>query len=265
MTKNSMKVVILCGGKGTRIRDVNEDLPKPMVPVGNYPIIWHVMKSYADFGYKEFILCLGYKAEVIKDFFLNYRALTSDFTIDFSNQNEISFHAEQQPLDWKITFVDTGLETLTGSRVTKIRPFIGEDETFMLTYGDGLSDVDIPALENFHRAHGKTMTVCGVHPPGRFGELERDDQELVTEFNEKPQVSGGRISGGFFVCQSSVFDYLDVAREDETLEAEPMREIARNGEMMMYSHNGFWQCMDTRRDYELLNQLFADNQAHWIK
>jgi len=265
MTEKSMKIVILCGGKGTRIRDVNENLPKPMVPVGNYPIIWHVMKSYADFGYKEFILCLGYKSEVIKDFFLNYRSLTSDFTIDFGNKNEISFHAEQQPLDWKITFVDTGMESLTGSRVSKIQPFVGDDKNFMLTYGDGLSDVNIPTLVAFHQDHGKIMTVCGVHPPGRFGELERNEQGQVTEFNEKPQASGGRISGGFFVCQNSIFDYLDATREDETLEAGPMRKIAKDGEMMMYTHDGFWQCMDTRRDYELLNQLYADDKAHWIK
>jgi glucose-1-phosphate cytidylyltransferase len=265
MNKNAMKVVILCGGKGTRIRDVNDSLPKPMVPVGNYPIIWHVMRSYADSGYKNFILCLGYKAEAIKDFFLNYRALTSDFTIDFSRQNEILFHAKQQPLDWKITFVDTGGETLTGSRVSKIRPFIGDDENFMLTYGDGLCDVDIPALNTFHQTHNKIMTVCGVHPPGRFGELEINKLDQVTEFNEKPQASGGRISGGFFVCKSALFDYLDANRDDETLEAEPMRKIAQDGEMMVYTHDGFWQCMDTRRDYEFLNNLYADNKAYWIK
>ena len=260
-----MKVVILCGGKGTRIRDVNENLPKPMVPVGKYPIIWHVMKSYANFGYKEFVLCLGYKAEVIKDFFLNYRSLTSNFTIDFGHDNEVSFQVEKHPLDWKIAFVDTGMESLTGSRVSKIRSYIGQDENFMLTYGDGLSDVDISALESFHRDHGKIMTVCGVHPPGRFGELERNAQGQVTEFNEKPQASGGRISGGFFVCKKTIFDYLDSNRDDETLEAEPMRKIARNNEMMMYTHDGFWQCMDTKRDYDLLNQLYDNGKAYWIQ
>jgi glucose-1-phosphate cytidylyltransferase len=262
--KTLMKVVILCGGKGTRIRDVNETLPKPMVPVGNYPILWHVMKSYADYGYKEFILCLGYKAEVIKDFFLNYRSLTSNFTIDFNDQNKITYHAEKQPLDWKITFVNTGMGSLTGSRVSKIRSFVGDDENFMLTYADGLGDVDIPALETFHCDHNKIMTVCGVHPPGRFGELEKNADGQVTEFNEKPQASGGRISGGFFVCKKTVFNYLDVTRDDETLEAGPMRNIARDNEMMMYTHDGFWQCMDTRRDFELLNQLHADGNAHWI-
>ena len=260
-----MKVVILCGGKGTRIRDVNENLPKPMVPIGNHPIIWHVMKSYANFGCKEFILCLGYKAEIIKNFFLNYRSLTNDFTIDFNNNDQISFHTEKAPLDWKITFVDTGLDSLTGSRVSKIQPYIGTDKNFMLTYGDGLSDVNISALKSFHLNHGKIITVCGVHPPGRFGELEIDQHDQITEFNEKPQTTSGRISGGFFVCQNSIFNYLDKHRDDQTLEAEPMRKIARDGEMMMFKHDGFWQCMDTRRDYELLNKLYADNKTHWIK
>ncbi len=260
-----MKVVILCGGKGTRIKDVNENLPKPMIPIGNYPIIWHVMKSYADFGYKEFILCLGYKSEIIKEFFLNYRTLTSNFTVDFSNQEKILYHDEEKSLDWKITFVETGIETLTGSRVSQIRSFIGTDECFMLTYGDGLSDVDIEALISFHKDHGKIMTVCGVRPPGRFGELQENKLGQVTKFNEKPQTSGGRISGGYFVCQSSIFDYLDTHRLDETLEADPMRKIAKDGQMMMYAHDGFWQCMDTRRDYELLNQIYGDGKAHWFK
>lgn len=260
-----MKVVILCGGKGTRIRDVNEGLPKPMVPIGNLPIIWHIMNSYANFGYKEFILCLGYKAEIIKTFFLNYQSLTNDFTLDFGNNGEIHFHSKQAFLDWKISFVDTGLETLTGSRVSKIRSHIGDDKNFMLTYGDGLSDVNIPALETFHLSHGKVMTVCGVFPPGRFGELEVNERGEISEFNEKPQTTSGRISGGYFVCQNSIFNYLNDQNDDETLEAEPMRKIAREGEMMMFAHNGFWQCMDTRRDYELLNKLYGDNKAYWIK
>jgi glucose-1-phosphate cytidylyltransferase len=208
---------------------------------------------------------LGYKADIIKAFFLNYRSLTNDFTLDFSNNGEIAFHDEQVPLDWKITFVDTGLETLTGSRVSKIRKYIGDDDNFMLTYGDGLSDVDIQALEAFHLSHGKIVTVCGVHPPGRFGELEINSRGEITEFNEKPQTTSGRISGGYFVCNSSIFNYLNERENNETLEAEPMRKIAREGKMMMFPHDGFWQCMDTRRDYELLNNLYADNKAYWIK
>ena len=260
-----MKVVILCGGKGTRIRDVSEDLPKPMVPIGNFPIIWHIMQTYANFGYKDFILCLGYKSEVIKNFFLNYRSLTSDFSLDFSSNDKISFHSNQTSLDWRITFVNTGLETLTGSRLSRVRPLIGNDKNFMLTYGDGLSDVNISDLETFHLRHGKTMTVCGVHPPGRFGELEIDATGLITEFNEKPQTSSGRISGGYFVCNNSIFDYLNEHQDDETLEAEPMRKISRDKEMMVFKHDCFWQCMDTRRDYELLDNLYKNNKAYWIR
>ena len=260
-----MKVVILCGGKGTRIRDVNEDLPKPMVPIGSYPILWHIMKNYADQGFNEFVLCLGYKGHLIKEFFLNYRALTSDFTIDFAAGTEPGFHNSTPPIDWKISFVDTGQETLTGSRVAKIRHQIGDDPRFMLTYGDGLSDVNIPALLAFHEGHGKTMTITGVRPPGRFGEIESDDTGAIGEFNEKPQTTGGRISGGFFICEAALFNYLDPQLQDETLEAEPMRRMAREDKMMMYSHEGFWQCMDTRRDFQLLTDLYESGQAPWIK
>lgn len=260
-----MKVVILCGGKGTRIRDVSADVPKPMVPVGQFPILWHIMQNYAAQGFSEFVLCLGHKGHVIKEFFLNYRALTSDFTLDFTDGAAPVFHDKAPQIDWKISFIDTGEETLTGSRVAKIRHAIGADERFMLTYGDGLSDVDLKDLEAFHQAHGRTMTVTGVRPPGRFGELEAGDDGRISEFNEKPQASGGRISGGFFVCESALFDYLDPERDDETLEAEPMRRLAREGHMMMYRHDGFWQCMDTRRDHQYLEDLYRSGQAPWVR
>ena len=259
-----MKVVILCGGKGTRIRDVSEDIPKPMVPVGHLPILWHVMQLYASQGYKDFILCLGYKAQVIKEFFLNYRALTSNFAMDFARGGEPEYLEDTPPIDWRITFMDTGLETLTGSRVSRIRHLIGDDERFMLTYGDGVADVDVRTLEAFHRDHGRLMTVTGVRPPGRFGELETDAAGAIREFNEKPQTSGRRMSGGDFARETAIVDDLDPAREDEILEAAPMRRIAREGKMIMYPHDGFWHCMDTRRDYLLLNELFDNGKAPWV-
>ena len=203
-----MKVVILCGGKGTRIRGVDDDLPKPLIPIGHYPIVWHIMRSYAYYDYNDFVLCLGYKGEVIKNFFLNYRAMASDFTIDFSNNHQLDFDKADEQIDWQVTLADTGQETLTGSRIKKIQHFIGDDDMFMLTYGDGVCDIDINNLAAFHKAHGKILTVSGVRPPGRFGELEHDGSGKIVEFNEKPQASGGRISGGFFVCNKEIFDYL---------------------------------------------------------
>jgi len=260
-----MKVVILCGGKGTRIRGVSDDVPKPMLPVGPYPILWHIMRSYAHYGHKEFVLCLGHKGNVIKDFFVNYRTRIADFTIDFENDRELTFHNFHEEIDWKVTLAETGEDTLTGSRVKKIQSYLGDDETFMLTYGDGVCDIDINDLTAFHKKHGRALTISGVRPPGRFGELDHDETGKITEFNEKPQATGGRISGGFFVCNKSILSYLTEGREDETLETEPMRALARDGEMMMYRHDGFWQCMDTFRDYELLNGLYESGKAPWVK
>lgn len=260
-----MKTVILCGGKGTRIQDVAHDVPKPMIPVGGQPIIWHIMQSYAHFGHKDFVLCLGHKGPVIKEFFLNYRMMIGDFSIDFGNGGKVVNHGRTESIDWNVTFADTGEDTMTGSRVERIRKYIGDDDTFMLTYGDGVCDIDIATLVDFHRSHGKIMTVSGVRPPSRFGELDHDDSGRIVEFNEKPQATGGRISGGYFVCDRRLFDYLDPSRADETLEAGPMRKIAADGEMMMYAHDGFWQCMDTRRDYTLLNDLYRSGDAPWKK
>jgi glucose-1-phosphate cytidylyltransferase len=260
-----MKVVILCGGQGTRIRGVDDSLPKPMIPVGSYPIVWHIMRTYAHFDHKDFVLCLGYKGDAIKNFFLNYRAMVSDFTIDFSAGRELTFDQAQEAIDWKVTCAETGPDTLTGSRIKKIERYIGDDDMFMLTYGDGVCDIDINELVEFHKSHGKILTVSGVRPPGRFGELETNDDGQIVEFNEKPQASGGRISGGYFVCNREIFNYLDGSRDDETFETDPMRNIARDGEMMLYSHDGFWQCMDTFRDYKLLNDLLEEGNAPWIK
>lgn len=257
-----MKTVILCGGYGTRIRDVADDIPKPMIPVGRYPILWHIMKYYASFGHKEFILCLGYKSQVIKDFFLNYEAHTKDFTITLGRRGTLEFHTDHDESDWKVTLADTGVDAMTGARIARIRDYVGNDD-FMLTYGDGLGDVDLDRLLALHKSHGKALTVTGVRPPGRFGELMASDGR-VTEFNEKPQATGGRISGGFFVASASLFDYLD-AREDLMFEQGPMRKLVADAQLMVYEHDGFWQPMDTSREYQLLNQLYAQRQAPWVR
>ena len=257
-----MKVVILAGGFGTRIRDVSEDLPKPMIPIGPYPILWHIMKIYARFGHKEFIVCLGYKGDVIKDFFLNLRARTRDLTIDFSKDGEISFHDHAEALDWKVTLVDTGLNAMTGARIRAVRDHVG-DQDFMLTYGDGVSDVDIDKLVQFHKDSGKTLTVTGVRPPGRFGEIVANEAGLVAGFNEKPQTSGGRISGGFFVATSGIFDYLE-DRDDLVFEQEPINAVVADRQLAMFAHDGFWQPMDTSREYRLLNDMYKTETCPWL-
>lgn len=259
-----MKVVILCGGQGTRIRDVSENVPKPLIPVGDFPILWHIMKYYSSMGHQEFVLCLGYKGQVIKDFFLNYESHTRDFTIHLGADKGIEYHTDHEEVNWKVTLADTGLDAMTGARIRKIRKYIGNDEHFMLTYGDGVGDIDIAKLISFHLSHGRILTVTGVRPPGRFGELMNSPTGEVIEFNEKPQATGGRISGGYFVCSRKIFDYLD-EREDLIFETDPMRKLVADGQMMMYEHDGFWQPMDTYRDYLYLNGLVAKNEAPWIK
>lgn len=258
-----MKVVILCGGFGTRIRDVADNIPKPMVSIGRYPILWHIMKYYASYGLREFVLCLGYKSQVIKDFFLNYEAHTKDFTIVLGRGGDVRFHTDHDESDWQVTLADTGLDTLTGARIRKIKDYIGDDKHFMLTYGDGVGDIDIDRLLTFHMAHGKILTVTGVRPPGRFGELMADADGLVSEFNEKPQATAGRISGGFFVCRCEIFNYLD-EREDLVFEQEPMNRLVADRQLMLYQHDGFWQPMDTHREYSLLNRLFDSGKAPWV-
>lgn len=258
-----MKVVILCGGFGTRIRDVADNVPKPMITIGRYPVLWHIMKYYASWGHKEFVLCLGYKGEVLKDFFLNYEAVTRDFTISLGRHRNIKFHTAHDESDWTVTLADTGSEAMTGARIQRIRKYIGDDENFLLTYGDGVGNVDLRRLVTFHSEHGRVLTVTGVRPPGRFGELMSDNQGLVTEFNEKPQATGGRISGGYFVCRREIFDYLD-DREDLTFEQEPMRALVRNRQLAVYEHDDFWQCMDTYRDWQYLNGLWEAGGAPWV-
>lgn len=257
-----MKIVILCGGHGTRIRDVADNIPKPMIPIGRYPILWHIMKYYASYGHQDFVLCLGYKGQVIKDFFLNYEAHTKDFTISLGRQQGIKFYTDHGEDDWQVTLADTGLEAMTGARVAQIRKYVGGEE-FMLTYGDGVGDVDLNQLLTFHRAHGKALTVTGVRPPGRFGELVSQSGRVI-EFNEKPQATGGRISGGFFVATPKLFDYLD-DREDLVFEQEPICKLVSDGELMVFEHDGFWQPMDTSREYQLLNSLYERGKAPWIR
>ena len=258
-----MKAVILCGGYGTRIRDVADNIPKPMIPVGRYPILWHIMKYYASFGHKEFVLCLGYKGQVIKDFFLSYEAYTKDFTITLGQRETLAFHTQHDESDWKVTLAETGLDAMTGARIARIRAYVG-DEDFLLTYGDGLGDIDLAGLVAFHRSHGRVLTVTGVRPPGRFGELVRGDGGQVTEFNEKPQATGGRISGGFFVASKKLFDYLE-DRDDLVFEQGPMRKLVADGQLMVHEHNGFWQPMDTNREYQLLNGLYNAGKAPWVR
>lgn len=259
-----MKVVILAGGYGTRIRDVTDDIPKPMIPIGPYPILWHIMKSYARFGHKEFIICLGYKGEVIKNFFLNYEAYTRDITVTLGSRGVIEYHNIHGESDWKVTLADTGMRSMTGTRISRIRKYIG-NEHFMLTYGDGVSDVDMDKLIAFHKSHGRVLTVTGVRPPGRFGEMIGEMNGQIIGFNEKPKTStGGRISGGFFVASPKLFDCLD-DREDLVFEKEPIRKLVGDRELMMYEHDGFWQAMDTSREYQLLNSLYENGNAPWIR
>ncbi len=259
-----MKVVILCGGQGTRIRDVADNIPKPMIPIGNYPILWHIMKYYSLYGHNEFILCLGHQGKVIKDFFLNYEINTNDFSIILGQKDSIFFHNKIEEQDWKITFAETGEKTMTGGRVRKIKKFVENDQTFMLTYGDGLSDIDINQLIEFHNRHGKILSLTGVRPAGRFGEITCSDDGTILEFNEKPQATEGRINGGFFVCDKHLFDYLD-NRDDLVFEQEPMKGLIADKQLMQYNHDGFWQPMDTYREFILLNSLYGKNSAPWKK
>lgn len=258
-----MKVVILCGGYGTRIRDVAEDVPKPMISIGGYPILWHIMKYYSYWQHNEFVLCLGYKGQIIKDFFLNYAAHTRDFTMRLDSPQAITYHSEHDEADWRVTLADTGTGAMTGARIGKVKKYLADQENFMLTYGDGLSDINLERLVSFHTSHGKILTISGVRPPGRFGELLSDENGRVLEFNEKPQASGGRISGGFFVCRRELFDYLP-DRDDLVFETDPIRRLVSENQAMVYEHDGFWQPMDTHRDYSLLTGLLDKGQAPWM-
>ena len=251
-----MKVIILAGGFGTRFSEYTNTIPKPMISIGGKPILWHIMQTYAKFGHKDFYLALGYKAELIKDYFLNYRALNANFTIELGSGNILSHQLDH--VDWKVTLVDTGDKTMTGGRLKRMKEFIG-DEPFMLTYGDGVTDINLDEVLKFHRSHGKLVTMSAVRPAARFGELELEG-DLVRSFKEKPQMHEGWINGGFFIIEPKFFDFID---DDSTLlEREPLEKATKLGELMAYKHKGFWHCMDTKRDHDLLESLWRSG-APW--
>jgi glucose-1-phosphate cytidylyltransferase len=254
-----MKVVILCGGLGTRLREETEYRPKPMVPVGGRPILWHIMKTYAHYGHKEFILCLGYKGEIIKDYFRNYQWNTSDVTLRLGRVPQIKYHTQHDEEDWTVTLLETGQETQTGGRLQRALKFIDGDD-FLFTYGDGLINSDINKSIEFHKAHGALTTVTAVKPSGRFGELALDDQ-TITGFCEKPAQENYFINGGYFVMNRKVEKYLD--GDACVLEQKPMEQMARERQLKAYFHTGFWQCMDTFREQELLNKIWKGGQAPW--
>ena len=255
-----MKVVILCGGRGTRIKEETEFRPKPLVEIGGRPILWHIMKIYAHYGFKDFILCLGYKGNMIKDYFLRYEAMNNDFTIRLGKCNSIQFHSNHQECDWNVTLVNTGEEAQTGARIKRIEKYIDSD-LFMVTYGDGVANINLEELLEFHKSHNKTGTVTGVHPSSRFGDLVIKDRQVV-EFSEKPQVKRGFINGGFFIFNKRFFNYLT---EDSNcyLEKEPLEGLSTKKELMVYIHDGFWQCVDTYRELELLNSLWRSPNPPW--
>ena len=255
-----MKVVLLAGGYGTRISEESQFKPKPMIEIGGKPILWHIMKAYSAYGFNEFIICAGYKQHVIKEWFADYYLHNSDITFDFANGNRMTIHNNvAEP--WKVTIVDTGLNTMTGGRIKRVRKYIG-DEDFLLTYGDGVADIDINKLVEFHKFHGKIATLTAVHVDQRFGVLDIDRQSLtVNAFREKSQADGSRINAGYMVMKPAVFDYI---KGDNTIfEQEPLRTLASEGQVKAYKHNGFWQCMDTKREMERLEDMWENGSAPW--
>ena len=255
-----MKVVLLAGGYGTRISEESQYKPKPMIEIGGKPILWHIMKEYSAHGFNEFIICAGYKQHVIKEWFADYYLHTSDITFDFTNGGEMVVHSNvSEP--WKVTVVDTGLNTMTGGRIKRIRSYIG-DEDFLLTYGDGVADVDITKLVEFHKSHGKMATMTAVHVDQRFGVLEINRDNLsITAFREKSQADGSRINAGYMVLKPGIFDLIE--GDSTVFEQEPLRKASEMGELKAYKHNGFWQCMDTKREMEKLEELWASGKAPW--
>jgi glucose-1-phosphate cytidylyltransferase len=257
-----MKVVILCGGRGTRLREETEYRPKPMVPIGDRPILWHIMKTYAHHGFTEFVLCLGYKGEMIRDYFRNYLWNTCDTTLRLGQDAEVKFHTRHSEESWTVTLAETGENTMTAGRLKRIQKYIGDDETFLFTYGDGVGNVDIEGSLKFHREHGKLLTLTAVHPPGRFGELGLAEDGAVREFNEKPQAEGGWINGGYFVANRRIFDYLEDS-DDMMFEQAPIKKIAAENQLRARAHTGFWQPMDTYQEFLLLNRLWNEGSAPW--
>ncbi len=254
-----MKVVILCGGLGTRLSEETSLRPKPMVTIGGHPILWHIMNIYGAHGFNEFALALGYKGEIVKEYFLNYYSMDSDLSIDL--KTGAVNHISQSKRDWKITLIDTGIDSMTGGRLHRLESTLRPQGTFMLTYGDGVADVDVNRLVAFHRAHGRFATVMAVRPPARFGGFVLDG-DRIAEFKEKP-IGEGWINGGFFVFEPGVFDYL--SGDQTVLEGSPLENLARDGQLMAFKHEGFWQCMDTLRDRQYLDHLWTSGAAPWKK
>ncbi len=254
-----MKTVILCGGQGTRLREETEYRPKPLVEVGGKPILWHIMKLYAHYGFADFVLCLGYRGNMIKEYFLNYEAMNNDFTICLGNKSHIDFNGAHREQDFRVTLADTGQETLTGGRIKRIEKYVGDD-TFLVTYGDGVSNVNISDLVAFHKSHGKAATVTTVRPYSRYGILKTESDGRVVDFAEKPQLDGWA-SAGFLVLDRKVFSYLD--GDECILEREPLERIAAENQLMAYHHDGFFYAMDTYREYLQLNDLWATGKAPW--
>lgn len=255
-----MKVVILAGGFGTRISEESHLKPKPMIEIGGKPIIWHIMKEYSYYGYNEFIICCGYKQQVIKEWFANYYLHNSDVTYDFTKENHMEIHTSvSEP--WKVTLIDTGLKTMTGGRIKRIRQYVGE-ETFMLTYGDGVADIDINDLVRFHKSHGKIATITAVNIGQKFGVLDIDEDGSISKFREKNQSDGGVINAGYMVLNPEIFDYIE--GDNTVFEKEPIEHMAEDGQLMAYKHTGFWKCMDTQRDKLQLEDMVSSGNAPWM-
>ncbi len=255
-----MKVVILCGGLGSRLREETEFRPKPMLEIGGKPILNHIMNLFAHYDYKDFILCLGYKGEIIKEYFYNYELINNDFSIELGSKKRIQIHSKHRQAGWRVTLVDTGKGALKGARLYRVKKYISDD-VFLMTYGDGVADVNIPELLAFHRSHGKVATLTGINPASRFGELKTKNQEVLS-FSEKPKEGNGLINGGFFVFSREIFNFLK--DEDSCdLEIGALEEVAKQRQLMAYIHKGFWSCMDTLRDMEYLNRLWNQGEARW--
>ena len=253
-----MKVIILCGGKGTRLREETEYRPKPMVEIGGRPIIWHIMKHYSYYGHKDFILCMGYKQSYIRDYFLNYHYMNNDVTCNLAT-NDLTVHNNHKE-DWTVTLVDTGLETPKGGRMLQIRKYLDEGEDFLMTYGDGVSNININTSIEHHKKSGALATFSGVHPISRFATVEMDAQGKIIDWDEKKQLEG-YINGGFYIINEKALDFIDGEVE---FEEQPMKDMAQAGKVSMYKHDGFWQCMDTYRDYQILENLYQKRKAPWI-
>ena len=261
------KCIILCGGFGTRIRGVEDNSPKPMIPIGDRPILWHIMRIYSHYNVRDFILCLGYKGWVIKEFFMNYHAFVSNVTVRLGQEPQISYEGQYPEQDWNVTLAETGHSTQTAGRLWRVRRYVEDSEVFCVTYGDGVADIDIARLIAYHRSHGRVGTVTGVRPRARFGVMDVTTEggfPVVTEFQEKPQAATGLISGGFFVFDHRLWNYLN-DDPDLILEQEPLANLAKDKQLVMYEHAGFWQPMDTYREWSILNELWESGAAPWLR